>query len=142
VVGDAAALRSAVENLIANAVKYGGADRWVGIRAEKTSRRPLEVRITIEDHGPGIPSSDLPHIFEPFYRGKGVVARQVRGNGLGLALVQRLVAAHGGRMSVSTRASSGSAFTIHLPAADPDGEAFSAAADGPAPQAAPGTAQS
>jgi len=84
VAGDAAALRSAVQNLLANAVKYGGADRWVGIRAEKSSRRPPEVRITIEDHGPGIPGHELPHIFEPFYRGGDAVARQVRGNGLGL----------------------------------------------------------
>ena len=56
VMGDAAALRSVVQNLIANAVKYGGRDRWVGIRAEHAvDRRRSEVRITVSDHGVGIP---------------------------------------------------------------------------------------
>ena len=115
VLGDAAALRSAVQNLIANAVKYGGRDRWVGIRAEHArDRRRSEVRITVSDHGAGIPASELPHIFDPFYRGADAVERQVHGNGLGLSLVKRIVAAHGGRVSVTTRAGAGSSFTIAL----------------------------
>jgi signal transduction histidine kinase len=121
VLGDAAALRSAVQNLIANAVKYGGGDRWVGIRAEHTyDRRRSEVRITVSDHGTGIPASELPHIFDPFYRGADAVERQIHGNGLGLSLVKRIVAAHGGRVSVTTRAGAGSSFTIALPAVPPD----------------------
>ena len=74
VLGDAAALRSAVQNLIANAVKYGGRDRWVGIKIEhgRQRRRP-EVWITVSDHGDGIPASELPHIFDPFYRGADAV---------------------------------------------------------------------
>jgi signal transduction histidine kinase len=121
VVGDAAALRSAVQNLIANAVKYGGPDRWVGVRAEHTrDRRRQVVRITVSDHGPGIPPADLPHIFEPFYRGADALSRQVHGNGLGLSLVKRIVTAHGGQVSVTTRPGTGSAFTITLPAAQPD----------------------
>ena len=121
VIGDAAALRSAVQNLVANAVKYGGPDRWVGIRVEhaRGHRRP-EVRITVSDHGGGIPAADLPHIFDPFYRGADAMARQVHGNGLGLSLVKRIVTAHGGQVSVSTRAGAGSSFTITLPAADAD----------------------
>jgi signal transduction histidine kinase len=120
VVGDAAALRSAVQNLIANAVKYGGTDQWVGIKIEQgRHRRRPEVWITVSDHGEGIPASELPHIFDPFYRGADAVARQVHGNGLGLSLVRRIVAAHGGRVTVTTRAG-GSAFTIALPSAEPD----------------------
>lgn len=116
VVGDHAALRSAVENLISNAVKYGGSDGWVGIRAEwGTSNRRPEVRITVEDHGPGIPGEELPHIFSAFYRGQNTLVRQIQGNGLGLALVQQIISAHGGRVTVSTRLGAGSAFTIHLP---------------------------
>jgi signal transduction histidine kinase len=123
VLGDAAALRAAVQNLIANAVKYGGQDRWVGIRAEHVrGRRRGDVRITVTDHGPGIPQSELPHIFEPFYRGADAVARQIHGNGLGLSLVKQIVTAHGGRVAVSTRAGAGSAFTITLPAAEPDAQ--------------------
>ncbi len=121
VLGDAAALRSAVQNLIANAVKYGGRDRWVGIRAEHAhDRRHSEVRITVSDHGAGIPTSELPHIFDPFYRGTDAVERQIHGNGLGLSLVKRIVSAHGGRVSVTTKAGAGSSFTIALPAVPPD----------------------
>ena len=120
ILGDAIALRSALQNLIANAVKYGGDDRWVGVRAERAGEgRRTEVRIIVEDHGRGIPAEDLPHIFEPFYRGTDAVARQVHGNGLGLSIVHRIVTAHGGRVTVSTRPGAGSAFTIVLPAADP-----------------------
>jgi signal transduction histidine kinase len=121
VMGDAAALRSAVQNLIANAVKYGGGDGWVGVKAERVSaRQHSEVRITVRDHGAGIPASELPHIFEPFYRGADAIARQVHGNGLGLSLVRRIVTAHGGRVTVTSRAGTGSAFTITLPTAEPD----------------------
>jgi signal transduction histidine kinase len=128
IIGDAAALRSAVQNLIANAVKYGGQDRWVGIKVEhgRQRRRP-EVWITVSDHGNGIPASELPHIFDPFYRGADAVARQVHGNGLGLSLVRQIVAAHGGRVTVTTRAGAGSSFTIALPSAEPDQRASAVA---------------
>jgi signal transduction histidine kinase len=130
VIGDAAALRSAVQNLIANAVKYGGRDRWVGIRAEHTvERRQSEVRITVSDHGAGIPASELPHIFDPFYRGADAVERQIHGNGLGLSLVKRIVASHGGRVSVTTRVGAGSSFTIALPATPPEARARTVASE-------------
>jgi len=121
VVGDSVALRSAVQNLVANAIKYGGRDRWVGIRANHLhERRRSEVRITVSDHGPGIPAADLPHIFEPFYRGADAIERQIQGHGLGLSLVRRIVVAHGGKVSVSTRPGAGTSFTITLPAAAAD----------------------
>jgi signal transduction histidine kinase len=121
VIGDATALRSAVQNLVANAVKYGGRDRWVGIRAQHVrERRRSEVRITVTDHGPGIPAADLPHIFEPFYRGADAIERQIQGHGLGLSLVRRIVVAHGGTVAVSTRPGAGTSFTITLPAAAAD----------------------
>jgi signal transduction histidine kinase len=119
VLGDANALRSAVQNLIANAVKYGGRDHWVGIRAVHVrDRRHGEVRITVSDHGNGIDAAELPHIFEPFYRGADAVAQQIHGNGLGLSLVRRIIEAHGGKVSATSRQGAGSAFTISLPAAD------------------------
>ena len=112
VIGDANALRSAVQNLIANAVKYGGRDHWVGIRAEHVrDRRHGEVRITVSDHGNGIDAAELPHIFEPFYRGADAVAQQIHGNGLGLSLVRRIIEAHGGKVSATSRPGAGSAFT-------------------------------
>jgi signal transduction histidine kinase len=121
VLGDAAALRSAVQNLVANAVKYGGRDRWVGVRAQHVrDRRRSEVWITVSDHGPGIPAAELPHIFEPFYRGADALEKQIHGNGLGLSLVRRIVTAHGGRVTVSTRPGAGTAFTLALPVAQTD----------------------
>ena len=121
VLGDATALRSAVQNLVANAVKYGGRDRWVSVRAQRVrERRRDEVRITVSDHGPGIPAADLPHIFEPFYRGADAIERQIHGHGLGLSLVRRIVVAHGGQVTVATRPGAGTSFTITLPAAAAD----------------------
>jgi signal transduction histidine kinase len=76
------------------------------------------VRITVSDHGDGIPPAELPHIFEPFYRGADAVAQQIHGNGLGLSLVRRIVEAHGGRVSATSRPGAGTSFTITLPAAD------------------------
>jgi signal transduction histidine kinase len=116
VLADATALRSCVANLIANAIKYGGSNRWVGISATTglSGGRP-EVQLAVADRGLGIPASDLPHIFEPFYRGSEAQSRQIHGNGLGLSIVKGIVEAHGGRVSVQSAAGSGSTFVLHLP---------------------------
>ena len=116
VLGDADMLRSAIQNLLVNAAKYGGADRWIGVRVDAAgSGRPREIRIAVADRGRGIAAADLPHIFEPFYRGADAVSRQIQGSGLGLALVRRIVEAHGGRVTVASREGEGTTFTIHLP---------------------------
>jgi signal transduction histidine kinase len=83
----------------------------------------------VSDHGRGIPAAELSRIFEPFYRGADALARQVHGNGLGLSLVKRIVAAHGGRVAVTTRAGVGSSFTISLPAAAADARRNAIAGD-------------
>ena len=113
VLADGAALRRALRNLIENAVRHGGAANWVGLRARQSEDA---VEITVEDHGPGIPREDLPHLFKPFYRGKD--AAGVPGSGLGLSVVRHVVEALGGKVSVvSDGPQTGSAFTLHLPAA-------------------------
>lgn len=114
VLGDASELRRALRNLIENAAKYGGHPPWIGLRARAAGR---EVEVTVEDRGPGIQREDLPHLFEPFYRGRGGEVG-VPGSGLGLSIVRHVAEAHSGRVSVSPgSAGQGSAFTLHLPAA-------------------------
>ena len=70
-------------------VRRGAAGRWVDARRAEGARR--EVSVTISDNGGGIAARDLPHIFEPFYRGGDATARQIHGSGLGLSLVKRIV---------------------------------------------------
>lgn len=120
--GDAAALRSALQNLISNAVKYGGDARWVRITAQPSAPArgrsgPSHVVISVADKGLGIAAEDRKHIFEPFYRGREAVSRQIQGSGLGLNLVSRITEAHGGRVEVTSEPGKGSVFTLVLPAA-------------------------
>jgi two-component system phosphate regulon sensor histidine kinase PhoR len=77
-----------------------------------------EVQIGVEDRGIGISPADLPHVFEPFYRAQSVRDGQVRGVGLGLYLVKRMMEAMGGSVTVSSKLYKGSVFTLHLPAFD------------------------
>lgn len=117
--GDAGALGSAVRNLISNAVKYGGDSRWLRVEANATGAR--QVAITVTDRGIGIDAADRGRIFEPFYRGREAVARQIQGSGLGLNLVARIAEAHGGRVEVQSEPGHGSAFTLVLPASTAGG---------------------
>ncbi len=114
VLGDEPALRRVFQNLIDNAIKYGAAGGSIRVSGRKSGS---EVSVTIADHGIGIDRADQTRIFEPFYRAADVVAAQMQGAGLGLSLVQRIVAAHGGRVTVKSAPREGSAFTVHLPAA-------------------------
>jgi signal transduction histidine kinase len=119
VLADPLALASAVRNIIDNAVKFGGARHSIRIKARaQTIDHATRVEITIADKGIGIPESDLPHIFEPFYRGREVVAAQVHGNGLGLSLVKNIVDAHDGTITVSSVPGEGTTFSLNLPAAN------------------------
>jgi len=117
IVGDLSALSQCLQNLIVNAVKYSNRDRWIGLSArvdEGTSDRK-GVRISVEDHGVGIVSSDLPQIFEPFYRSPQAIAAQIHGTGLGLSIAKRNAEAFGGMLSVVSEVGVGSVFTLHLP---------------------------
>jgi signal transduction histidine kinase len=115
VMGDVRALSHCLQNLIANAVKYSGKSRWIGISASfHNFGHYEEVRITVSDRGLGISESELPHIFEPFYRSAKSVDAQIHGTGLGLAVANRIAEAMGGRLSVKSKVNVGSSFTLHL----------------------------
>jgi signal transduction histidine kinase len=118
---DEDAIRRALQNLVSNAIKYGGDGRWVGMSVKPaTARGRSEVQVAVTDRGRGIDAADLPHLFEPFFRGQYAVERQIHGNGLGLSLVKRIAEAHGGRVTVKSAPGEGTTFTLHLPAATAD----------------------
>ena len=105
-------LGQALEHLLDNAIKFTPPGGWVRVKARGSSR---EARIVVEDSGIGIPSAELPRVFDRFFR----VAKGAKSGspGLGLHLVKKLVGAYGGRVSARSRLARGSAFTIALPAA-------------------------
>ncbi len=116
VVGDAAALRRVLANLLANAVKFAGAGKRVEVRAARGSGSG-EVELRVEDHGPGIPPDERERVFEPFYRGAAAQRNETPGSGLGLSLVRRVVLAHHGRVRIEDAAGGGTAVVIERPAA-------------------------
>jgi signal transduction histidine kinase len=116
VTADFGVLSQCVQNLMTNAVKYGGQNKWIGVRATLSRRStPALINVTVEDHGIGIDAEELKHIFEPFYRGPKVIESPVHGTGLGLALAKNFAEAMGGWLTVVSQLGKGSAFTIHLP---------------------------
>jgi signal transduction histidine kinase len=114
---DPQALRRAVVNLLQNAVKYGGDSPRIRLHVAPAAARRPGVEISVQDHGLGIPPEEQARLFEPFFRGEEARARQIRGSGLGLSLVKRIVVAHGGRVGVASAPGRGSTFTLSLPAA-------------------------
>ncbi len=111
---DLTALCHCLQNLIVNAIKYSGPEKWIGIHA---SANAGEVQIGVEDRGQGIPGSEISHIFEPFYRGRAATEAQIHGTGLGLPIARNIVEAFGGKITVTSEVGKGTTFTIHLPTA-------------------------
>lgn len=114
--GDELRLEQVLYNLVNNAVKYSPNGGTVTVRA---SRSDDMVVITISDEGIGIPSEALPHIFERFYRAGNADSSKIAGMGIGLYVVQQVIALHGGRVEVTSAEAVGSTFTIALPLYDP-----------------------
>jgi signal transduction histidine kinase len=118
---DAEALSKSIQNLIQNALKYSGGNRWLAVRLGTIrGAHGSMVRLVVEDRGIGIDRADLPYIFDPFYRGRAATDAQIHGTGLGLFVIRKAVAAMGGTISVQSTPGKGSTFTIHLPALPPD----------------------
>ena len=119
ITGDSVALRHALQNLLANAAKYGlPGKQTVEIFAQSVGgAKGPEIEIRVADHGPGIPPEEQKHVFDAFYRGKKAVQDQIHGTGLGLHLVKKIVEAHGGTVSLESQPGMGSRFIVRIPAA-------------------------
>jgi signal transduction histidine kinase len=101
-------------NLVDNAVKYGGDGGEVSVRLR---RAPGAVALVVGDRGSGIALDEQARIFERFYRAESARTRNVRGSGIGLALVKHIAEAHGGRVEVASVPGKGSTFTVFVPVA-------------------------
>jgi two-component system sensor histidine kinase SenX3 len=112
IVCDERQMRSAIVNLLDNAIKYSEPGQSVEIGATRDGDR---VSIAVRDHGVGIPTRDLERIFERFYRVDRARSRDTGGTGLGLAIVHHVAQAHGGDVKVESREGEGSTFTLSLP---------------------------
>lgn len=116
--GDAVALSQCLQNLIENAVKYGGQARWLAVRASLVRvGHGTEIQISVEDKGVGITREEIDHIFEPFYRCASAAAGQIYGTGLGLPLAKSIAEDMNGRLTVYSLPGKGSTFVLHMPVA-------------------------
>ena len=107
---DPALLSRAYENILDNALRFTPEDGAVSVSASVADGGDVEVRIA--DSGPGIAAEDLPHLFDPFYRGTGTSS----GFGLGLSIARSITDAHGFSLDVDSRDSPGTTFVIRIPA--------------------------
>jgi two-component system phosphate regulon sensor histidine kinase PhoR len=108
-------LKQAFLNLLANAIKFNRPEGEVRVRV--TQNDEGRVAVVISDTGVGIPSQDLPRIFERFYRVDKARSRQVGGTGLGLSIVKHVIERMNGAITVDSQVGKGTTFQVLLPAA-------------------------
>jgi two-component system sensor histidine kinase VicK len=109
---DAQRIEQAVLSLVDNAAKYGPSGGKITLTSSTCSG---ELRIGVEDRGPGIPEEELPRIFERFYRLDKARSRRLGGAGLGLPIAKTIVEAHGGRVEALSRLGEGTRMSLCLP---------------------------
>lgn len=112
VTGDSVRLEQVLHNLIGNAIKYSPYGGAVRVQVEQRNDR---VCLIVRDQGIGIPQSALPHLFQRFFRAANAEQHQISGLGVGLYVVKKIVALHGGTVTVSSSEGNGSVFTLSLP---------------------------
>ncbi|MPN32627.1 Sensor histidine kinase ResE [bioreactor metagenome] len=116
VMADKTKLQRAVSNLLENALKFTS-QGWIGVSAKQL---PGFIQVQVSDTGCGIPEADQKRVFERFFQGDA--SRNLPGNGLGLALVQAVVKAHGWQISLHSVPGKGTEFTISIPDPEPGAE--------------------
>jgi signal transduction histidine kinase len=117
--GDAEALTTVLINLLDNAWKYTENTKHIVVRAGLEDRG---IFLAVADNGVGLTSQQAKRVFDRFYQADQSLARRVGGCGLGLSIVQSIVRAHGGSVTVESEPGKGSTFTVRLPLAGPGGE--------------------
>lgn len=122
VLADGAWIEQVLDNLFSNALKFSAAGAAVTLRLQPDPQGGV-VRVSVSDTGQGIAPEDLPHIFERFYQGRRQAKTAVAGSGLGLALVKKVVEAHGGQVRVESELGKGTTFQFSLPLTKPGGSA-------------------
>jgi two-component system, OmpR family, sensor histidine kinase CpxA len=116
VLGDAELLRSAIENVVRNAVRHTREGTTVDIALHReVAADALRARVTVRDHGPGVPEAALPYIFEPFYRVGDARERATGGVGLGLTIAHRTIRLHGGTLRAVNAPDGGLVVELTLP---------------------------
>lgn len=113
---DQALLHQALYNLVENALKYTPEGGEVTVHLQTS---PSALTFAVQDSGIGIPRSDMPRLFEKFYRGTNREALAQRGTGLGLAIVKSIAERHGGKVWVESELGKGSVFHLQIPLAQP-----------------------
>ena len=112
--GEADELQRVVENLVENAVKYGGSAVAVAL-ARQAGRHGDEIVLTVRDDGPGIAPEHIPRLTERFYRVDTASSRQQGGTGLGLAIVKHSLNRHRGRLIIESTLGVGTTMRVVLP---------------------------
>ena len=112
-------LQEVIYNLLDNAVKYSQPEGRIHLAATRTGE---SVRLAISDQGIGVPSRDLPRIFERFYRADKARSREMGGTGLGLSIVKHIVELHGGRVEAASELGRGTTISAILPIRPPNGD--------------------
>jgi two-component system sensor histidine kinase CpxA len=110
--GDADGLKSAIENVVRNALIYGDPSQPIEVEATATGDQAL---VRVLDRGPGVPEGELSRIFEPFYRTDKSRDHQKGGQGIGLAITTRVTELHGGSVSARNRSGGGLEIDLTLP---------------------------
>ncbi|MCP4518840.1 MAG: HAMP domain-containing protein, partial [Delftia sp.] len=113
IVGDRQRLAQVLFNLLSNALRHTPPGGQITVSAQQGGGG--DVRVSVQDSGEGIPSAELPHVFERFYRADCARSRYTGGSGLGLSIARSLVEAHGGRIWADSIEGQGSTFTLTLP---------------------------